>query len=566
MAQQVPYSPVPDVSPSAQPEPFQRLDVNPNQFGAGIGQATEKLGATITEAHKEQFAQQQHFAEIANETWANTAVTGGAKEIGDAQDEYRQLEGMDRVAALPDYQKRVQDIQDKYAQTARSPAARLNFLTQFRGYADRALVSMGTLAGNAAETARDGALQGAINTAQASALRNHGLVDNTPDIEAVVTASANLAHAKGWGKDQADAEVQKNVGIVYQNLAAARIAEGDTAGARALLDKAANQTIPGTDLPIMNRQTQLAMIQEVDRRETFDQNHAEVEAQRQQRIEDKQKKAASDAAADVFVQHLITNPASISNAAIAASPLEWRDKEAIARARDYWLKKDAEDGSKASAQYGPGYYKAYQAINPTPGTDATITDARQLWELMSRGDLTPAGVNELTGVLKGLERPDSATDAKLESTFYEGIKQTFTAVNPQSGIKDPKGAEQFTTWFAHASQAIKAGLKAGKTMAQLVDAKSPDYVGKTVPAVRRTDKEVMDDYLQSALPGGAVPAPAPKPDRAGALTVPADVKAKKITQEEGKRRLLAAHSAGLISTEELRSLAISGGYVAPAAH
>ena len=57
---QVPYNPVPQVSPQNDATPRYTADVTPDMFGANIGQAVSRLGATSEAVGNEIFARGLH--------------------------------------------------------------------------------------------------------------------------------------------------------------------------------------------------------------------------------------------------------------------------------------------------------------------------------------------------------------------------------------------------------------------------------------------------------------------------------------------------------------------------
>lgn len=97
------YGNVPTVSPETRTIPNPRLNVeaNPNDFGAQIAQATEKVGGALQEAGDKGSQLALQYQGMLNETISTNAETEFIKQAGEKDANFRSLEGLAAVNATP---------------------------------------------------------------------------------------------------------------------------------------------------------------------------------------------------------------------------------------------------------------------------------------------------------------------------------------------------------------------------------------------------------------------------------------------------------------------------------
>lgn len=94
------YSPVPSVEPSSGGiNDYLSVRANPTETGAQIGEATQKLGATVEQAGTQTIDYGIQALGLANEHAANMADMDLAVRGGKVYDQYKQLEGLDAANA-----------------------------------------------------------------------------------------------------------------------------------------------------------------------------------------------------------------------------------------------------------------------------------------------------------------------------------------------------------------------------------------------------------------------------------------------------------------------------------
>ena len=116
---QVPYNPVPQVSPQNDATPRYTADVTPDMFGANIGQAVSRLGATSDQVGNEIFARGLAMQDLANHSEAQQADANYMQKAGELHADFSSKQGKDAVDAYPQY---IQDL----AQTRKDIGAGLS--------------------------------------------------------------------------------------------------------------------------------------------------------------------------------------------------------------------------------------------------------------------------------------------------------------------------------------------------------------------------------------------------------------------------------------------------------
>lgn len=107
----IPYDPVPSITTQSGSEgggDYANAHATPEAYGAGVGGAIEKAG-------QEGSAVVQHYQELAVHTATNDAyVNGYAPQVNNLVSNYKKLSGTNAVQQLPDYQKQLKDLNNRY--------------------------------------------------------------------------------------------------------------------------------------------------------------------------------------------------------------------------------------------------------------------------------------------------------------------------------------------------------------------------------------------------------------------------------------------------------------------
>lgn len=243
----VPYSPVEEVAPETQ-QPFDYLTVHatPQEMGGEIGAALQNTGQTLGRAAQETADVALKFSETANETNALNALATGSQQQGDLENELHQLKGANAVAAFPDYQKKLQDIQESLASTMTNPQAKSMFMRDFTRYTAMTQRSMGVYVADQGEQANVEALDATIAAAKSRITRNSLIGNVVPDFDDVVNAASKKGQKLGMPKEAVDGLIQSNVGDAALDVIRAQIASGHLDKANQMFQQYLSTPVPGT--------------------------------------------------------------------------------------------------------------------------------------------------------------------------------------------------------------------------------------------------------------------------------------------------------------------------------
>jgi hypothetical protein len=214
-------------------------------------------------------------------------------------------------------------------------------------------------------------------------------------------------------------------------------------------------------------------------------------------VEEKARKDAEEGAADKIVQMLIKDPTKVAPEAISDNPyLSSQRREGLAKYRDERLREFSGQSDHDVKTYGPGWNKLFNQIHAPQNDPNRITDDTQLYShLGPGGDLTIAGVDFLRKELLGTHTLEGASEGAMKKDWLNGAHAIISQHNefdPRGG-RDPIGEAKFGQFSVLFQQAYENGRKAGKTPDQLLNEKSPDYLGKLMtPFVRSAADRLRD--------------------------------------------------------------------------
>lgn len=120
---QVPYSPVPDVVPTAPAAPKIGVTTPPAAFGVTIGEAEQGLGGQI-EKTGEMLAQNALAIKgLQNETWAKDEFVNRSQQLGKIESEFYSKKGANAVAAQDQFATDVRGVYEDAIKNAPNPQA-----------------------------------------------------------------------------------------------------------------------------------------------------------------------------------------------------------------------------------------------------------------------------------------------------------------------------------------------------------------------------------------------------------------------------------------------------------
>lgn len=167
---------------------------------------------------------------------------------------------------------------------------------------------------------------------------------------------------------------------------------------------------------------------------------------------------------------------------------------------DYMQKKADDNLAKHSGSTTKEMKEYGNDIKETLGGiwNGDITNAAQLHDKVSNGDITIAGYDRAVKELQGKNTPEGASEGAMKKQFYENAKSQISGQDELLKIKDPKGEENYLRFLAHTLPAYDQGRSEGKTPGQLLDPDSKDYIGKSIPSFKRSLSDMMADMEKAS--------------------------------------------------------------------
>lgn len=120
-----------------------------------------------------------------------------------------------------------------------------------------------------------------------------------------------------------------------------------------------------------------------------------------------------------------------------------------------------------------------------------ITAPSQLLPLIGKG----LGYEDYNKLKKELGSDEG--DAMMKKQFFETAKAQISGTNEAFAIKDPQGDERYLKWMAQTLPVIQAETAKGKTLTQLFDPNSADYLGKNITQFKRPAAQQRLDMQQT---------------------------------------------------------------------
>lgn len=217
----------------------------------------------------------------------------------------------------------------------------------------------------------------------------------------------------------------------------------------------------------------------------------------------------------------------------------------------------------ASTGYGNEFYRLLQGVTATDGT--RVNDSANLLAYVSPnkdGPLTNSGFGALNQIIKLRATPQGEATVRQMRNFFVQAHNIISGSDPRSNIIDHKGDQEFNKFLPGAMASINAGLKAGRTPAQLFDPKSPDYAGASIYNFTRPVATRIQDMMNDAT---VIQNYGPKPiDPARGSAVDNAIKSGSLAAEKGEalKALILAVQNGEITKEAAAEQAYTKGLLA----
>lgn len=184
---------------------------------------------------------------------------------------------------------------------------------------------------------------------------------------------------------------------------------------------------------------------------------------------------------------------------------DWKTRDALinlARAQS------GNDIAGASMQYGPGFWKLYQAATAPPGDPNRLADQTMLYQHAGpNGDLTLAGVEKLKGIMAQNQKSvsdASVNQAKVGLLNYAKQKLSFEEDTGPIKIRDPKGEALFNgTFLPKFEAAYDQWVKDGKDPWAFLARENVDKMltGMRPKSQMDADRMIATGQAQADVPG-----------------------------------------------------------------
>ena len=231
----------------------------------------------------------------------------------------------------------------------------------------------------------------------------------------------------------------------------------------------------------------------------------EIEAERVVRAREKAEEKAREATGNELIAKLIKDPTSLSATEIADSNLKWEDKARFNNMLQTAIKPETIKTDPDTM------IKLWERIHLPDGAEGKITREEEVESLFGKG-LTLSDVNALRSEIQGRRTDDGKIESDMKAGLLRVARTSLSGTNQLTGIRDPKGDEQYQKFLVMFLPEYSKQRQAGKTPQQLLDPESPDYLGKSITRFKRPAKDMMRDLITEngsivgpALGGGAAP-------------------------------------------------------------
>lgn len=187
-------------------------------------------------------------------------------------------------------------------------------------------------------------------------------------------------------------------------------------------------------------------------------------------------------------------PAETRAALMSDSPqtLSYMEKQA-----EYNSKHTQNIVSRDNTELGTGFYNLLDKVYAPSGNQRAITDISQLHGHVGQ-DLTIPGYQMLSKELALKNTPEGQAEMQGKQQLLAYGKSQISGSNAGLFIHDPRGEEKFTQWMALTLSSYDKGIGSGKTAGQLLSPSSPDYIGKTADAFKRSPGQMTRDMVYGA--------------------------------------------------------------------
>lgn len=137
----------------------------------------------------------------------------------------------------------------------------------------------------------------------------------------------------------------------------------------------------------------------------------------------------------------------------------------------------------------------FQRIHADPSDPKKITSEDQLLKEFTKGKLTVTQLKQARTELASLGTVHGQVEGDMKKHLMRQAEAALAKPNAM-GMSDPDGQENLAKFNSYMIQEIEAQKKAGKPVRELLDANSPNYLGKAIANYRKTPQQIMKSTVE----------------------------------------------------------------------
>ena len=206
------YQQAPTIAPTMQQGGYLTVQATPQNMGAQVGEAMQKLGNTGSDIV-------EHINQIYADTSARNGIVENAKKLGDLVDEYKQNRGINAANAYKDFQDKATALYNDASNSMPNMVAKKIFQDKFSSELSFSLRDAGSWA---AKQTEDGHIM-SLNAGIDNSVNQFATAPDDPVRREKIKAdiqdqSLQLSHFQGYDEQTADAFLSKHIGSAYSTL------------------------------------------------------------------------------------------------------------------------------------------------------------------------------------------------------------------------------------------------------------------------------------------------------------------------------------------------------------
>lgn len=151
-----------------------------------------------------------------------------------------------------------------------------------------------------------------------------------------------------------------------------------------------------------------------------------------------------------------------------------------------------------SPKYGDNFGQIAQSVyEGQPISAAALTAG------VRRQEITPAGAAQLQALSDKMRTPEGLAETNAQSQVLQQMRSQIVKGGPNAF--DPKGETIYNNMLNSFYSAWDAGIKSGKSPAELADPESKSYIGNIASTFKRSDTQAIADVTTPRAPAASIP-------------------------------------------------------------